>query len=76
MPEMKMESTTLSRLKKIVNQLENFKEQSEIVEDEDMEVAFEYIIASLFPKAYQNIKDTCTAFYIDGYNEGKKENEN
>ena len=76
MAEMKMDTVPLSRVKKLVEQLERQKAQLELSEEDDLEVAFEYIIGSLFPTAYQNMKNACRAFYIEGYNEGKKENEN
>lgn len=75
MAEMNMETVSLSRVKKLVEQLERQKVQLELSEEDDLEVAFEYIIGSLFPMAYQNMKDACRAFYIEGYNEGKKEND-
>ena len=76
MVKMNMDTTSLSRIKKIVEQLERQKAQLELSEEDDLEVAFEYIIGSLFPTAYQNMKNVCRAFYIEGYNEGKKANEN
>jgi hypothetical protein len=73
MAEMNMDTVSLSRLKKLVEQLERQKTQFELTEEDDLEVAFEYIIGSLFPRAYQNMKDTCRAFYIEGYNKGQQE---
>lgn len=42
------------------------------------EVSFSFVIASLFPKAWENIQNALAQEYIKGYNEAKEEfaNEN
>lgn len=45
---------------------------------EDFSLSFEYVIASFFPNIYQKmlvlLKDEHTQGYIEGYNDGIKEN--
>lgn len=72
---LEMDTVKLSQIEKIVKILKK-QNKSKSFPQIDPEVSFEYVIGSLFPRAYQNMKDTCTQFYIQGYNEGKKENEN
>lgn len=43
--------------------------------EEDPVVSFEYIVGSLFPTIYQNVKDEITNSYIQGYNDGIKSKE-
>lgn len=43
--------------------------------EEDPVVSFEYIVGSLFPTIYHNIKDEIANSYIQGYNDGIKSNE-
>lgn len=68
----KIDTVKYSRYKKCLDSIErNFKGTPRKIEDID--ISFEYVIGSLFPKSYQNIKDLLTERYIEGYNEGKKE---
>ena len=73
MAEMNMDTVSLSRVKKLVEQLERQKTQLELSEEDDLEVAFEYIIGSFFPDVWNNIqqalKDEHTKGYIEGLNE-------
>lgn len=57
-----------------VDRLEKILQKSKEVGAE--EVSFSFIIGSLFPEAYYNIKDLLIAERIAGYNEAKKEFEN
>lgn len=69
----RVDQVTFATLKKIVEKLnEAFKDTdpSEVI------IPFEFIIGSLFPHSYENIKNTLTQQYIEGYNQGKKENKN
>ena len=63
-----MDFTKLSRLRKMVNTLE-----SAAGPQNDMDVSFEYIAASLFPNLYNNVREKMTQQYIEGYNKGKSE---
>lgn len=53
-------TVSLSQIKKIIN-------KSEAVGAED--VSFSFVIGSLFPEAYEKIKDMLIAERIAGYNE-------
>ena len=69
----RIDKASLITLRKIVEKLNDaFKddEPSEVI------IPFEFIIGSLFPHSYENIKNVLTQQYIEGYNQGKKENEN
>lgn len=57
-----------------VDKLEKILQKSKEVGAE--EVSFSFIIGSLFPEAYYNIKDLLITERIAGYNEAKKEFEN
>lgn len=54
-----------------VSQIEKILQKSKEVGAE--EVSFSFIIGSLFPEAYQNIKKRLMEERIAGYNEAKKE---
>jgi hypothetical protein len=43
--------------------------------DENVEVSFEFIIASLFPTSWQNIQNTLSYQYTQGYIQGQKDAE-
>ena len=57
-----------------VDKLEKILQKSKEVGAE--EVSFSFIIGSLFPEAYYNIKDLLIAERIAGYNDAKKEFKN
>lgn len=57
-----------------VDRLEKILQKSKEVGAE--EVSFSFIIGSLFPEAYYNIKDLLIAERIAGYNDAKKEFKN
>lgn len=57
-----------------VDRLEKILQKSKEVGAE--EVSFSFIIGSLFPEAYYNIKNLLIAERIAGYNDAKKEFEN
>ena len=54
-----------------VSQIEKILKKSKEIGAE--EVSFSFIIGSLFPEAYQNIKKRLMEERIAGYNEAKKE---
>lgn len=54
-----------------VSQIEKILQKSKEIGAE--EVSFSFIIGSLFPEAYQNIKKRLMEERIAGYNEAKKE---
>lgn len=57
-------TVSLNQLKKIVQKSE------EVGADE---VSFSFVIGSLFPEAYEKMKDTLTTERIAGYNEALKQ---
>ena len=63
-----IDTVKFSRLKRMVNSLELHNK-----EDVDMDISFEYIIASLFPSCYNNIQDELKRQYTLGYMQGIKE---
>lgn len=46
------------------------------LETEDVEVGFEFIIASLFPTSWKNIQNALSTQYKEGYIQGYKDGEN
>lgn len=65
-----IDTVKFSRLKRMVNSLELHSK-----EDIDMDISFEYIIASLFPSCYKNIQDELKRQHTLGYMQGLKERE-
>ena len=63
-----IDTVKFSRLKRMVHSLELHNK-----EDIDMDISFEYIIASLFPSCYSNIQDELKRQYTLGYMQGIKE---
>ena len=61
----------LSRLKKIINLLEKNNQTKE-----DIDVAFEYIIASCFPRVWGNIQKILSEEHTKGYIEGREDMKN
>lgn len=61
----------LSTLEKAIKQI-----KKEISPKTDCEISFEFIIGSFFPKVLENIKNTFTANYMEGYKAGKEEAKN
>lgn len=60
-----------------VSDLEKMIEKiHEIVEDEDAEISFEFIIASLFPTSWNNIQNALSQQYTKGYINGRLDKEN
>ena len=45
------------------------------VQEKDVEVSFEFIIASLFPTSWKNIQAALTNQYTQGYTQGYKDGE-
>ena len=46
------------------------------LETEDVEVGFEFIIASLFPASWKNIQNALSTQYREGYMQGYRDGEN
>lgn len=46
------------------------------LEIKDVEVSFEFIIASLFPTSWKNIQNALSTQYREGYMQGYKDGEN
>jgi hypothetical protein len=67
----KLDTVKLSRLKKIIDLLEKHNENSE-----DIDVAFEYVIASCFPRAWNNIQKRLSYEHTQGYIQGREDAEN
>lgn len=61
----------LSRLKKIIDLLEKNNQT-----EEDIDVAFEYIIASCFPRVWKNIQKVLSEEHTKGYIEGREDMKN
>lgn len=65
----KLDTVKLSRLKKIVELIERNN-------DEDVDVTFEYIIASCFPRVWNNIQKRLSYEHTQGYIQGREDAEN
>jgi len=65
--EQKLDTVKLSMIEKAVYQL-----KSNLNDDEDLELSFEFIIGSFFPTIMNNIKKAFTQNYIQGYNDAKE----
>lgn len=59
-------------LSDIENLMERIKRDIAI---EDIEISFEFIIASLFPSSWKNIQNALSAQYREGYIKGYKDGE-
>lgn len=73
-----LDTVKLSRIKAAVASIEkHFEESPERLED--IEISFEYVIGSFFPKIWDKIQDTLreehTKGYIEGYEAGKNSKE-
>lgn len=64
--------TTLATLEKIVEKTKKDFEETETY-SENVMLPFEFIIGSLFPDAYNKIKDAMSRQYIEGYQAGFNE---
>lgn len=65
----KLDTVKLSRLKKIVELIERNN-------DEDVDVTFEYMIASCFPRVWNNIQKRLSYEHTQGYIQGREDAEN
>ena len=65
----KLDTVKLSRLKKIVELIEKNN-------DEDVDVTFEYMIASCFPRVWNNIQKRLSYEHTQGYIQGREDAEN
>ena len=73
-----LDTVKLSRIKAAIASIEkHFEESPERIED--IEVSFEYMIGSFFPKIWDKIQSTLreehTKGYIEGYEAGKNSKE-
>ena len=59
------------RLKDVEKLVSKIKETC----SEDVEISFEFIIASLFPTSWQNIQNSLNHYYTQGYIQGQKDKE-
>ena len=76
--ERELDSVKLSRIKAAVASIEkNFEDSHERLEE--VEVSFEYICGSFFPKIWDRVQDKLreehTKGFIEGFEAGKKEKE-
>ena len=56
-------------------QVKKIKKMCKVLSDKGIkETSFEFVIASLFPKVYENIKEELRRQYTLGYTAGLKEN--
>ena len=67
--ETNVSSVSLSDLEKLVGKIKEHTETS------DVEISFEFIIASLFPTSWQNIQSALNYQYTQGYIQGHKDAE-
>lgn len=67
--EIKVPSVSLAYLKKLITSVEN------TCEDKDIELSFEYILASCFPTCWNNIQEALSHQYTLGYIQGTKDAE-
>lgn len=69
-----LDSVKLSRIKAAVESIEkHFQDTPERLED--VEVSFEYIIGSFFPKIWENIQNALKEEHTKGFIEGLEERE-
>ena len=61
-----MDTVKLSKLKQLLTQIENDTQSDKI------DISFEFICAACFPQIYENIKDKISQAYIDGFQDGLK----
>lgn len=70
-----IDTVKLSQIEKVIEKVK--KNNPEV---EDMDVTFEFVIASLFPRAYYNILDRIkkekTESFFEGYKSAKEEEKN
>jgi hypothetical protein len=66
-----LDTIKLSTLEKAIKKI-----KKEIAPNKDCDISFEFIIGSFFPKILENIKDTFTTNYMEGYKAGKEEAKN
>jgi hypothetical protein len=66
--------TTLQTVEKLVERIKKDYEGVNTFSEEIM-LPFEFIIGSLFPNSYNNIKDAMAQQYIEGYQAGLAEND-
>lgn len=59
---------TCTSLKLVEHMVERLKKDFKDVPSEEVMLPFEFIIGTLFPTAYNNIKEVMTHQYIEGYN--------
>ena len=72
MSEVKDTQIPSVRISDIENLMERVKRDMAI---EDIEISFEFIIASLFPSSWKNIQNALSAQYREGYIKGYKDGE-
>lgn len=65
----KLDTVKLSRLKKIIELIERNN-------DKDVDVTFEYMIASCFPRVWNNIQKRLSYEHTQGYIQGREDAEN
>ena len=61
-----MDTVKLSKLKQLLTQIETDTQSDKI------DISFEFICATCFPQIYENIKDRISQAYIDGFQDGLK----
>lgn len=75
-----LESVKLGTLKRAIKSIEKNFIGKPINDIDNIDISFEYLIGSFFPKVLDNInnkiKEEKTKSYIEGYNTGKLENDN
>lgn len=61
-----MDTVKLKKIKLLLKQIETDTQSDEV------DIGFEFICAAFFPQIYDNIKDKITQVYIEGFQDGLK----
>lgn len=64
-----LDYVSLKRLNDIVDSLNL---QQEKCPEHEIKISFEFIVGSLFPESWQNLKNLVAAQYIKGYMDGRQ----
>lgn len=64
-------SVKLSRLKKIIEAAEKYNH-----DDVDMDISFEYLVGSCFPKVLENVQNKMSYIHTQGYIQGREDMKN
>lgn len=72
MSESKFETVKLSHLKHLIEVVE--RRAGELSADpKEMDVGFEFLVGSCFPRAWENMQSHLNQTYMDGYIQGRED---